>query len=97
MILWDGRTRTAAAFSPETDGNPSEPVNLDSGARATRNRRGWIPKQARAGRSPGGQCPAPRKGQTLRWLPGVMVKWYAWSAEYPKTSLESSTRFQDSD
>jgi hypothetical protein len=30
----------------------------------------------------------PRKGQTLRWLPGVMVKWYAWAAEYPKTSLE---------
>ena len=23
----------------------------------------------------------PRKGQTLRWLPGVMVKWYAWAAE----------------
>ena len=29
-----------------------------------------------------------RKGQTLRWLPGVMVKWYAWAASYPKTSLE---------
>jgi Protein of unknown function (DUF3179) len=31
----------------------------------------------------------PRKGQTLRWLPGVMVKWYAWAAEYPKTSLKT--------
>ena len=31
----------------------------------------------------------PRKGQTLKWLPGVMVKWYAWAAEYPKTSLEN--------
>ena len=29
-----------------------------------------------------------RKGQTLRWLPGVMVKWYAWAASYPKTSVE---------
>jgi hypothetical protein len=29
-----------------------------------------------------------RKGQTLRWMPGVMVKWYAWTASYPKTSLE---------
>jgi hypothetical protein len=30
----------------------------------------------------------PRKGQTLRWLPGVMVKWYAWAVEYPRTSVE---------
>ena len=30
------------------------------------------------------------KGQTLRWLPGVMVKWYAWAAEYPKTSIEKA-------
>ena len=29
-----------------------------------------------------------RKGQTLRWLPGVMVRWYAWAASYPKTSVE---------
>ena len=33
-----------------------------------------------------------RKGQTLRWLPGVMVKWYAWAASYSKTSLESGGR-----
>ncbi len=34
----------------------------------------------------------PRKGQTLRWLPGVMVKWYAWAAEYPKTALDGDNR-----
>ena len=22
------------------------------------------------------------------WLPGVMVKWYAWTASYPATALE---------
>src|SRR5262245_36234196 len=28
LILWDGRTGTAAAYSPETEGSPPEPVDL---------------------------------------------------------------------
>ncbi len=88
MILWDGRTRTAAAYAPETEGTPSETVNLkaapgDSGSP-------WVDSETGsrwsiAGRAVSGS----RKGQTLRWLPGVMVKWHAWAAEYPGTSLET--------
>ncbi len=29
----------------------------------------------------------PLKGKTLDWLDGVQVKWFAWAAEYPETSL----------
>jgi hypothetical protein len=27
------------------------------------------------------------KGWTLEWLDGTQVKWYAWAAEYPATSI----------
>ena len=90
VILWDGRTRTAAAYSPETEGSPSEPVNLavdPSGPESP-----WVDSETGSRWSIVGRAVAgPRKGQTLRWLPGVMVKWYAWSGEYPKVALESDT------
>jgi hypothetical protein len=87
FILWDARTKTAAAYAPEVEGKPGEAVTLavdTSDAAAP-----WVDKETGSrwsvlGRSLSG----PRKGQTLRWLPGVMVKWYAWAAEYPGTSIE---------
>jgi hypothetical protein len=27
------------------------------------------------------------KGWTLNWLDGTQVKWFAWAAEYPETSI----------
>jgi hypothetical protein len=36
-----------------------------------------------AGRAMSGEL----KGKTLRWLPGVQCKWFAWSAEYPETEI----------
>jgi hypothetical protein len=87
IILWDGRTRTAAAYAPETDDkemivtlsvDPADPqapwVDKETGSR-------W----SIVGRAVSG----PRKGRVLPWLPGVMVKWYAWAAEYPKTTVET--------
>ena len=58
--------------------------------RATPIAPGWTRRRVRVGRSLGRAVSGPRKGQTLRWLPGVMVKWYAWAAEYPKTSIEKA-------
>jgi uncharacterized protein DUF3179 len=50
----------------------------------------WVDKETGSRWSVVGRAVSgPRKGQALRWLPGVMVKWYAWAAEYPKTSLEN--------
>jgi hypothetical protein len=31
----------------------------------------------------------PLKGKTLRWLPGVQCKWFAWAAEYPDSEIYS--------
>ena len=86
VILWDGRTRTAAAYLPNTEGTPSEPVNL--AVEPSDQESPWVDSETGSrwsilGRAVSGS----RKGQTLQWLPGVMVKWYAWAAEYPRTSL----------
>jgi hypothetical protein len=86
VILWESRTRTAAAYAPEIDGKAGESVSLmvdTSDAAAP-----WVDKETGSRWSVLGRAVSgPRKGQTLKWLPGVMVKWYAWAAEYPKTSI----------
>jgi len=87
VILWDGRTRTAAAYAPEMEGKAAEPVTLavDMSDPASP----WIDQETGSRWSIVGRAVSgPLKGRTLRWLPGVMVKWYAWAAEYPKSSLE---------
>jgi hypothetical protein len=86
VILWDGRTRTAAAYAPESDEPKAEKVTLAVDASDADSP--WVDKETGSRWSIAGRAVSgPRKGQTLRWLPGVMVKWYAWSAEYPKTSI----------
>ncbi len=91
LILWDGRTRTAAAYAPEIDGKAGEPVTLRM--EASDAAAPWVDKETGSRWSVIGRAVSgPRKGQTLRWLPGVMVKWYAWAAEYPKTSIEQEMR-----
>jgi hypothetical protein len=87
VILWDGRTRTAAAYTPLAEGNTTGPVTL--ALDATNLDSPWVDEETNSRWSIAGRAVfGPRKGQTLRWLPGVMVKWYAWAAEYPKTLLE---------
>ena len=88
VILWDARTRTASAYALETEEPSPKAVTLavDSGNPDSP----WVDRETGSRWSITGRAVSgPRKGQTLRWLPGVMVKWYAWSAEYPKTSLEN--------
>jgi Protein of unknown function (DUF3179) len=86
VILWDARTKTAAAYAPEVDGKAGKSVTLvvdPSDAAAP-----WIDLETGSRWSVVGRAVAgPRKGHTLRWLPGIMVKWYAWAGEYPGTSI----------
>jgi Protein of unknown function (DUF3179) len=86
VSLCDGRTRTASAYAPETEGPNPQPVTLavDTGDAESP----WVDKETGSRWSVVGRAiSGSRKGQTLRWLPGVLVKWYAWRASYPKTSL----------
>ena len=90
VILWQPSTRTAAAYlplaSPPKQGAKPRPVTLrrdDKDADApfvdTQTGSRWDI----AGRAVSGKL----KGWTLTWLDGVQVKWFAWSAEYPGTSV----------
>lgn len=92
VILWQPRTRTAVAYhplavSPKKDGEPrpvtfkedrSQPeapfVDQETGSR-------WDI----AGRAVDGEL----KGWTLTWAESIMVRWFAWAAEIPQTTVYS--------
>jgi hypothetical protein len=89
LVLWYGPTKTAAAYLPRaiTAGNGAARtvtlkldlkhaaapfVDAETGSR-------WDI----VGRAVEGAL----KGSTLEWLDSTQVKWFAWAAEYPKTSV----------
>jgi hypothetical protein len=91
VVLWYGPTRTAAAYSPVA----SPPKKVDAPARpVTLNldpKGGEVPFVDKetgsrwdiAGRAVEGEL----RGWTLAWLDGTQVRWFAWSAEQPETSI----------
>jgi hypothetical protein len=90
-ILWEGRTRTAAAYAPVSEGPEGQPTTL--AADPSDLEAPWVDRETGSRWSITGRAVAgPRKGQSLRWLPGVMVNWYAWVASYPATALDGRGR-----
>ncbi|MGE5194239.1 MAG: DUF3179 domain-containing (seleno)protein [Deltaproteobacteria bacterium] len=89
-VLWYKPTRTAAIFAAETDDPEAKRAvtltadSKSSSAPFTDDETGshWDI----AGRALSGDL----KGKTLRWLPGVQCKWFAWAAEYPETEIYRS-------
>jgi hypothetical protein len=91
VVLWYGPTRTAAAYlpvasPPKKDGGTARSLTL------TLDRKGgptpFVDKETGsrwdiAGRAVKGKL----RGWTLSWLDGTQVRWRAWSAEYPRTSI----------
>ena len=91
-ILWYKPTRTAAAFAAQIDHSGSEPqaqeqvVTLTANAKASETPFTDSETSSQwdiAGRAISGEL----KGKTLRWLPGVQCRWFAWAAEYPETEV----------
>jgi hypothetical protein len=79
VMLWYEPTRTAAAYRLPTFGTWTFSVDAkDEAAPFVDKRTGghWDI----TGRGVGG-------GPMLPWLDGVQVKWFAWAAEHPKTSI----------
>jgi hypothetical protein len=91
VILWYGATRSAAAFRPvasppKQEGGTPRSISLevnDKGAFAPFVDRETGSRWDIAGRAVEGQL----KGWTLEWLDSTQVKWFAWAAEYPETSI----------
>ncbi|HEV3006271.1 MAG TPA: DUF3179 domain-containing (seleno)protein, partial [Pirellulales bacterium] len=91
VVLWYPPTRTAAVYAPEVEGSdPPQAVSLvrdDDSLRAPFVDRESGSRFGIEGRALEG----PLEGKTLRWLPGVQCRWFAWAAEYPQTKLQSET------
>jgi hypothetical protein len=91
VILWYGPTRTAAAYRsvaspPKKEAGSPRTVTLTRDAKV--EGAPFLDKETSsrwdiAGRAIEGQL----KGWTLEWLDGTQVRWFAWSGEYPRTSV----------
>jgi hypothetical protein len=89
VILWDGATQTAAAYRlvaspPAKAPGKARRVTLETSAAGA----GWKDRETGsqwdiAGRAVSGEL----KGWTLEWLDGTQVRWFAWAAEYPTTTI----------
>jgi hypothetical protein len=88
VVLWHQPTRCAVAYRPVAsppDKKPGTPRTL------TLEREGdccFVDKETKshwdiAGRATAGEL----KGWTLAWADGVTVKWFAWAAEFPATTI----------
>ena len=83
-VFWYGATKTAVAFDRQVDGQTltfyADDISPESAPfkdKETRTR--WT----MAGRAVDG----PLRGKELKWINSIQCRWYAWSAEYPETSI----------
>jgi hypothetical protein len=91
VVLSYGPTRTAAAYlpvasPPKKDGGRPRPLTLELDREGGETP--FVDKETKshwdiAGRAVAGEL----KGWTLTWLDGTQVRWFAWSAEYPSTTV----------
>ncbi|HZV05489.1 MAG TPA: DUF3179 domain-containing (seleno)protein [Gemmataceae bacterium] len=99
VILWYAPTGTAAAYLPlasppeKASGTPRT-VTLEQDAKS--EAAPFVDRETGshwdiAGRSVEGTL----KGWTLNWLDGTQVKWFAWSAENPHTSVYGVKKKED--
>lgn len=90
ILLHQESTRTVAAFAPIASPPSPGPKPRVLTLEAEGKREGWF-KDRETGSSwdVTGRCATGMlRGWTLKWLDGVEVKWFAWSAEYPRTSIQ---------
>ncbi len=88
VALWYEPTGTAAVYETVTDGESPQAVSLkvaDAGAAGP-----FVDEKSGSHFSIEGRAlDGPLAGQTLKWLPGVQCRWFAWSAEFPQTQMHS--------
>lgn len=95
VILWYAPTGTAAAYlpvasPPKKDGGAPRSVTLalDPKSEAAP----FVDRETKSHWDIAGRAiEGPLKDWTLTWLDGTQVKWFAWSAEHPETSMHGIT------
>jgi hypothetical protein len=88
VVFWYGPTRTAAAYQPAVFVHGRSEGYIGEGIFSVDPKGGAAPFVDRrtgghwdiTGRGLGG-------GPMLAWMDSVQVKWFAWAAEYPETSI----------
>ena len=92
VVLWYKPTRTAAVYATEVD--DTEPVQKVSLVRDDQSQRAPFRDRQTGSRFgiEGRAVDGPLQGKTLRWLPAVQCRWFAWAAEYPRTKLHPGPR-----
>jgi hypothetical protein len=92
VVLWCDATRTAVAYRavaepPEKVKGEARPLTLERAA-AEGGDFALTDKETGSRWDIAGRAVAgPLQGWTLTWLDGTQVKWFAWSAEYPGTTI----------
>ena len=86
LVLWYGPTRTAAAYrqpwgTSGLEGDAGWIFSVESKAEAAP----FVDKRTGLHSDITGR--AVEGGPRLVWLDSVQVKWFAWAAEYPETSI----------
>jgi hypothetical protein len=92
IVLWYEPTHTAVAYRPiATSPDEKEKAKTRTVTLQPKDKGSAIPLVDKeigstwdiAGRAVDGEL----KGWTLEWLDGTQVKWFAWAAEHPETSI----------
>jgi hypothetical protein len=91
VILWNEPTRTAAAYLPlaaNSDGMNTKPREITLRRASSSASAPFVDNESKSLWDITGRCvEGEMKGQTLSWLEGTQVKWFAWAAEYPETTI----------
>ncbi len=92
VVLWYAPTKTAAAYrpvaSPPDENSKAKNRTVTLEMDAANPKAPFVDKETGsrwdiAGRAVQGEL----KDWTLQWLDGTQVKWFAWAAEYPETTV----------
>ena len=91
VLLWHEPTRTAAAFWPtatDPEGKSAKARGITLGLASKEAPAPFVDEESDSlwditGRAVAGEL----KGRALIWLDSTQVKWFAWAAEYPQTTI----------
>jgi hypothetical protein len=91
IVIWEPTTATAVAYRPiaiPPAGSKGEPRQLTLVRNTAVDGTLLTDKETGSGWDIAGRAAAGSlNGWTLKWVDGTQVKWFAWSVEYPKTSV----------
>ena len=91
VVLWQDSTGTAAAYWPlalPREGKAGKPRGVTLSLASKDAPATFTDEESDSGWDITGRCVVGEmKGRTLTWLDSIQVKWFAWAAEYPETTI----------